>query len=396
LDLLARAEQQQPTGPLDFLPGMAKEQTVPAAATARIQTGYGRLPMHFEPNLGQTAEEVKFVARGPGYTLFLTADEAVLALRPSRPAADRADPRHQRRPLDLAAMTQNDAPAIPGAVIRTRLEGATRNPAPQPEGVEKLPGISNYFLGNDPAKWRTHVPHYQRVRYPNVYPGIDVVYYGNPQRLEHDFIVAPGANPAAIQLAISGAEQATVNAEGDLVLKVAGGEVVQQAPKIYQVIDGQPQAVAGRYVLRDATPGASPTVSVPSVGPTTQPLLIGFEVAQYDRKQPLVIDPVLVYSTYLGGSGWESDSFGHAFLTGNPLGDIAVDGSGNAYVTGATASADFPAVNAKYRQLRGPVDAFVFKLSSDGQTVRYSTYLGGGDDDRGLTTYQFRIVMQTR
>jgi hypothetical protein len=177
-DLLARVEQWRPTGPLDFLPGVAKEQPVPAAATARIQEGHGRLPMHFEPNLGQTTDEVKFVARGPGYTLFLTADEAVLALRPSRPASDRADPRHWQRPFDLAAMTHDETPAIPGAVIRTRLEGATRNPAPQPEGVEKLPGISNYFLGNDPAKWRTHVSHYQRVRYPNVYPGIDLVYYG--------------------------------------------------------------------------------------------------------------------------------------------------------------------------------------------------------------------------
>ena len=303
-DLLARVEQWRPTGPLDFLPG-DKDQPVPTAAQARIQAGYGRLPMHFEPNLGQTADEVKFVARGPGYTLFLTADEAVLALRPSRPASDRADPRHRRRPFDLAAMTHDAAPAVPGAVIRTRLEGATRNPAPQPEGLEKLPGISNYFLGNDPTKWRTHVPHYQRVRYPNVYPGIDLVYYGNPQRLEHDFIVAPGADPAAIQLAISGAEQATVNAEGDLVLKVPGGEVVQQAPKIYQVINGQQQAVAGRYVLRDTAPGAPPTVSVAAAEPAPQPLLVGFEVAQYDRKQPLVIDPVLVYSTYLGGSDYD-------------------------------------------------------------------------------------------
>ena len=259
LDLLARVEQWRPSAPLDFLPGMAQEQTVPVAAQARIQAGYGRLPMHFEPNLGQTADEVKFVARGPGYTLFLTADEAVLALRPSRPASDRADPRHRRRPFDLEATDpRRRARRYAGAVIRTRLEGATRNFAPQPEGLEKLPGISNYFLGSDPAKWRTHVPHYQRVRYPNVYPGIDLVYYGNPQRLEHDFIVAPGADPAVIQLAISGAEQATVNSDGDLVLKVLGGEVVQQAPKIYQVIDGQPRAVTGRYVLRDVAPGIRP------------------------------------------------------------------------------------------------------------------------------------------
>ena len=218
-DLLARVEQWQSAGPLEFLSEATKGQPISIATQARIQKSYGRLPMHFEPNLGQTADEVKYVARGPGYTLFLTADEAVLALRPGRPASDRVDPRHPRRPFDPAALTPNDASAVPGAVIRTRLEGATRNPAPQPEGMEKLPGISNYFLGNDPAQWRTHVPHYQRVRYPNVYPGIDLVYYGNPQRLEHDFIVAPGADPAVIQLAISGAEQATVNAEGDLVLR---------------------------------------------------------------------------------------------------------------------------------------------------------------------------------
>ena len=337
-DLLARVEQWRPTLPLDVVPGVAKEQPVPTVTQARIQAGYGRLPMHFEPNLGQTADEVKFVARGPGYTLFLTAGEAVLALRPSQPASDRVDPRHRRRPFELEAMTREAAPAVPGAVIRTRLEGATRNPAPQPEGVEKLPGISNYFLGNEPAKWRTHVPHYQRVRYPNVYPGIDLVYYGNSQRLEHDFIVAPGADPAAIQLAISGADQATVNAEGDLVLKVPSGEVVQQAPKIYQVINGRQQAVSGRYVLRDAAndakPAATQAVSVSKIEHDFIPLLVEFEVALYDQNQPLIIDPVLVYSTYFGGN--DSGFFGDVG------GEIAVDSQGNAYVTGSTSSPDFP------------------------------------------------------
>lgn len=148
--------------------------------------------------------------------LFLTADEAVLALRPSRSIAE-----------------PTATPMTPGAMIRIRLEGAARNPEPQIEGLEKLPGISNYLLGNDPAKWRANVPHYQRVSYKNVYPGIDLTYYGNPQQLEHDFIVAPDADPAMIQLAISGAERARVNAEGDLALTAPGGEVVLQAPRIY-------------------------------------------------------------------------------------------------------------------------------------------------------------------
>ncbi len=125
-DLLARVEQWQSAGPLDVLPVAAREQPVPAATQARIQAGYGRLPLHFEPNIGQTAEAVHFVARGPGYTLFLTADEAVLALRPARPAAERADPRAHRRPFDFAARSPEATPAVPGAVIRTRLEEATR------------------------------------------------------------------------------------------------------------------------------------------------------------------------------------------------------------------------------------------------------------------------------
>lgn len=181
--------------------------------------------MHFEPNLGQTADEVKFVARGPGYTLFLTADEAVLALRQGQPRSDHEHWRHPSlSPKPALAQTEEATPS--GAVVRMRLEGATRNAEPQLEGLEKLPGISNYFLGNDPAKWRTNVPHYQRVQYQGVYPGIDLVFYGNPQELEYDFVLAPGADPNDIRLAFEGVEGMRVADNGDLILRVAGGELV--------------------------------------------------------------------------------------------------------------------------------------------------------------------------
>ncbi len=368
-DLLARVEQQRPTRPLDFLPGVAKEQSVPAAATARIQESYGRLPMHFEPNLGQTAEEVKFVARGPGYTLFLTADEAVLALRQGQPRSDREYRRHPpQSPEPTLAQTEEATPS--GAVVRMRLEGAARNAEPQLEGLEKLPGISNYFLGNDPTKWRTHVPHYQRVQYQDVYPGIDLVFYGNPRQLEYDFVLAPGADPSAIRLAFEGVEGMRVADNGDLILQVAGGELVQKAPKVYQETNGKRRELAGRYVLRAGEREQltfAPTTETPEA-------LVGFQVASYQPDRPLVIDPVLVYSTYLGG-GWSDWSF-----------DIAVDGSGNAYVGGYTLSADFPTRNAldpNYGGDENDSDAFVVKLSSDGQTMIYSTYLGGSRDEMG-------------
>ena len=201
-DLLARVEQWQSTGPLDFLRNPRFPPLAPwgeGSGVRGVQASYGRLPMHFEPNLGQTADEVKFVARGPGYTLFLTADEAVLALRPSRPALQTG----RTAPPAAAFRSGGDDPRR-----RTRRarrgdsHPAGRDPQPRPATGRRgrnCPASATTF-GNDPAKWRTNVPHYQRVRYPNVYPGIDLVYYGNPQRLEHDFIVAPGADPATIQL----------------------------------------------------------------------------------------------------------------------------------------------------------------------------------------------------
>ncbi len=335
---------------LMLLSAMAQAES---GALARLRADYVQTPIYFEPNIGQSADPVKFLARGPGYALFLTADEAVLALHPIRSGNE------------------------PAAVIRTRLEGINRNPAPNLEGLEKLPGISNYLLSNDRAKWRTQVPHYQRVRYAEVYPGIDLVYYGNPQQLEHDFIVAPGADPAQIQLAISGADQVRVNAQGDLILTVPGGEVVQQAPRIYQLIDGEQQPVAGRYVLRNSEAAAATTVTVAVADPLPEPLRVGFEIAHYDPQQPLVIDPVLAYSTFLGGI---KEDYGLS---------IAVE-SGYAYVTGATLSIDFP-VNDPSLVVDPTIagvkttDAFVAKFdftstAAGPASLVYSTYLGGSDD----------------
>ena len=331
---------------LALVSGMARAES---GALARLRADYVQTPIYFEPNVGQSADPVKFLARGPGYALFLTADEAVLALHPIRSGNE------------------------PAAVIRTRLEGINRNPAPNLEGLEKLPGISNYLLSNDRAKWRTQVPHYQRVRYAEVYPGIDLVYYGNPQQLEHDFIVAPGADPAQIQLAISGADQVRVNAQGDLILTVPGGEVVQQAPRIYQVIDGQQQTVAGRYVLRNSESAAATTVTVAVADPLPEPLRVGFEIAHYDPKQPLVIDPVLAYSTFLGG------------IKEDYATSIAVDQFGYAYVTGATLSVNFPAKSGLDPTIAGvkATDAFVAKFDfrqSIADSLVYATYLGGSDD----------------
>jgi hypothetical protein len=297
--------------------------TVPVVASP--WENYGRLPLSFEANTGQTDPAVRFLSRGQGYTLFLTSAEAVLSLSGPQETA----------------------------VVRMQVAGGQR--APRVVGLDPLATKSNYLLGNDPGRWRTGVSHYARVLYADVYPGIDLVYHGNQRRLEYDFVLAPGANPQRIRLAFPGADEVTVGAQGELVLRTAQGEIVQPPPVVYQEAGAERQPVAGRYVLQGDQ--------------------VGFAVGRYDRRRPLIIDPVLVYSSFLGGSGDED------------IRSNAVDREGNVYVTGQTSSAAFPGVNAgSIQPAHGgfPYDAFVTKIDPTGTAIVYSTYLGGGGIEWGF------------
>jgi hypothetical protein len=302
----------------------------------QFKKAYGQLPLSFAPNRGQTNSQVKFLSRGAGYQLFLTATEAVLALQQSSPPA---------KPVPKKAQEKVKVKKTVPTVLRMQLLGA--NPVPEIAGVERLPGQVNYLQGKDPVKWRTHIPTYAQVKYQGVYPGIDLLYYGQQRQLEYDFIVAPGANPRAIRLAFEGAKKLIVNAEGALVLETSGGPVRFHRPVIYQTIDGTRREVAGRYVLN-------------------APHQVGFQVAAYDITQPLIIDPVLSYATYLGGSGWDE-----AY-------SIAVDRSGQAYVAGGAESTNFPVTSGASTDYS---EAFVAKLSADGTQLLYATYLGGSNGD---------------
>ncbi len=377
---------------------------------ANLGRDYGNLPLAFEPNLGQADGRVRFLARGGGMTAFFTDTETVMVLSRSRHAGE---PAGLGREEALAGDVEQ-------AVVRMKLENASRPRLAT--GFEKLPGISNYFIGNDPAKWRTNVPQYGRIQYQGVYPGIDVVWYGNQRRLEYDFVVAPGADPRQIQVAYEGAESLKLEANGDVALRTALGEVRQQKPRVYQVVGGKQVEVGARYavVARNR---------------------VSFELARYDRKRELRIDPVvLVYSTYLGGinndaaNGIAVDAAGSAYIAGyafsldfptqspyqaqgyfnafvtklTPAGDalaystylggsngdeangIAVDAAGSAYVTGGTGSTNFPTQSPFQATLQGGHDVFVTKLTPAGNALAYSTYLGGSADD-----YAYAIAVDT-
>jgi hypothetical protein len=237
------------------------------------------------------------------------------------------------------------------AVLRMGLVGAARKPLVS--GLEELPGKANYFIGNDPAKWRTNVPTYAKVHYREVYPGIDLVYYGNQRSLEYDFVVAPGADPRKIALSFKGAERLEIDAQGDLVLHTMGGIIRQHKPVIYQEVDGVRQEVAGGYVRKGKN-------------------RIGFKVAAYDSSRPLVIDPILSYSTYLGGGSSDGG------------GGIVADAAGNAYVTGGTSSVNFPTTVGAVQSAGAGPNAFVTKLDATGSALVYSTYLGGSGFDSAI------------
>jgi hypothetical protein len=314
------------------------------------------MPLQFEANHGQVDAQVKFMARGKGYTLFLTPTESVMVLQ-QREATAEKDALKVNNPASLP----EPAP-IKQAVVRMKLEGAT--PSPVIDGMEQLPGIVNYFIGNDPAKWHTKIPTYAKVQYQEVYPGIGLAYYGNQGRLEYDFIVAPGADPDQIKLAFEGASDVKIADSGDLLLATALGEVRLQQPVIYQLeASGHKTLVAGHYVL------GRPAISQHSS--QSAHYEVGFTLASYDQTKPIIIDPVLLYSTYLGGN---IDDVGNG---------IAVDGTGHVYVTGQSNSTTFPQVGPTYAGGVGGISAFVTKFNAAGTSLLYSTFLGGSNSDFG-------------
>ena len=281
-----------------------------------------RLPLIFEPNVGQAADGIQWISRTMDGTLLMTPAEATLVVR----GTEKEDKR-----------------------VTMRVVGGRQSAKAEP--VEALPSYSNYFIGNDRSKWHTRVPHYSKIKYKNVYPGVDLLYYGSDRRLEYDFILSPGVNYSVIELAFDGADKLNVDRNGDLIINVAGLAIRQFRPKVYQWIDGKQQTVDGAYRI--------------SHGDRVQ-----FALGRYDRSQPLVIDPVLQYSTYVGGTGHERGSA------------IAIDRSGAAYITGHTNSSGLRSVLRDQQNFAGKTDAMVAKLSSFSEVVEWISYFGGTEQDQ--------------
>ena len=350
----------------------------PTKTHPKLDASYGKLPLGFEVNRGQVSGPVQFLSRGRGYALLLTSDEVILNLEQSSVVSGQSSARgNSRSPVASTRMAEmskaehriiGDGPRTMDSILRMKLVGANASAAAI--GTEELPGKTNYLIGNDRKKWRTNVPNYAKVRYQNVYPGVDLLYYGTQGgQLEYDFLVAPGSDAHSIRLSFLGARDVRVDAgTGDLVLALDGREVRFRKPVVYQPTSGSGlptdrHAIDGGFVLAGRNQ-------------------IGFQVGAYDHRIPLIVDPVLVYSSYLGGGKF---NFGTR---------VAVDASGSAYLTGTTDSNDFPTTTGVFSPVMHSgstctfnsktfpcPDVFVTKLDPTGMRVVYSTYLGGSQAD---------------
>ena len=326
--------------------------TKPATSLAmRIDAHYGGRQLSFEPNRGQADARVNFLARGRGYSLSLLPTEAAFALS-ERSAGNSVSNKAAAPPRDRARDSQLRI-GSERSTLRMRLVGAGASVAAV--GESPLPGKVNYYMGTDSTRWQENIPTFSKVRYSGVYPGVDLVYYGTDGQLEYDFVVAPGADPSSIRVGFDGAVP-RLDANGDIVLGRGqagdGVEVRLHNLVVYQESAGQRQPVAGRFEL-------------------AADHQVRFALAEYDHRRALVIDPTVVYATYLGGTGNDS------------LWGLAVDSTGSAVAVGGTNSRDFPASSGAYLSTNPNTSnsydtAFITKLAPDGSSLVFSTYLGGG------------------
>ena len=370
-------------GPAGMAMAQSTGTSTPAAAanTARaaqlhVTAGYAKLPMSFEPCFeamcADAGSQAKYFSRGTGYVLFLASTEAVLDAGPSK-----------KPTLRMKLLRSNSGASI--------------------EGMDPLPGKSNYFIGKNPQSWWSNVTNYAKVRYRNVYPGVDLVYYGNGSQLEYDFVLSAGADPNAIALTFPGARNVSIDQGGDLVLTTDRGKIVQRKPRVWQQAGETKKEIAARYAIRNKNE-------------------VGFELDHYDAGAALVIDPVLVYSTFLDGlnrAAGAVDGAGNVYLSGSnggrgtfvkkldPSGTnviystyigganysaIALDATGNVYVTGFAYTPDFPATPGAFQtQIAGTGAPFIAKVNATGTSLVYATFLSPSDgaslsDDSSFTS----------
>ena len=386
-----------------------KSITIDTKAKAMMHAHYGKLPMYFIQNDGQINEKIRFYEKGSGHTIFFTERGVSLSLTSGQEHEARnlkSEDRNQKQDTSRTSVplvskgSNGKTEKMAGKfeiqnpnfqLVKLIPLGANKHPEIIAEGLQK--GKVNYLIGNDPEKWKTNIPTYQDVVYKDIYKNIDMKFYGNNHQLEYDIIVKPGANPSRIKLAYEGIEDLRVTEERNMEMYLKEGKIIQKKPYIYQEIGGKRVEVEGRFNILE-TRGKkqegrysslkNPKSKIQNLSSTqTCPrhregigepkFVFGFHVASYDRRYPLIIDPVLVYSTYLGGSSLDRGY------------DIAVDTSGNAYITGLTESTDFPTASGYAGSYAGNGDVFVTKIDATGSSLVYSTYLGGTGYDYGTS-----------
>ncbi len=395
---------------------IAKEDISTDNATkVQVQETYGKLPLYFIQNDGQMDERVKFYEKGNGHTTLFTKEGVYLSLSSGnskqnlqlphpQPEQQSQETLHSNESSDLNPVrpelvegqmkeeSTNKSPKnLSTEVVKLTFLDANPNPEIITEGIQE--GKVNYFIGNDPKKWKSNIPTHQAVIYKEVYPGIDIKFYGNNRKMEYDIIVKSGADPSKVHFAYEGIEGLRVIGNGDLEIVLKEGSILQKKPVIYQEIDGKRVMVDGRFVI-SGDKGSKQSQILPSplmgegmVGVTSvrnPQFTYAFEVAAYDKKSPLIIDPTLSYATYLGGSGHESNR------------GFAVDGSGNAYITGSTTSLDFPTTVGAYDTTYNGgyihnTDVFLVKLNTTGSALSYATYLGGSSDEDGGSIWNIAV-----